>query len=73
MEIWAANTILAPLPGDAVAWSVDPLATGAWDTGGRWRLDGRYTYSRSSFETSGKKAGDNSILLRGLRYPWPLI
>ena len=33
MEIWAANTILAPLPGDAVAWSVDPLATGAWDTG----------------------------------------
>ena len=31
MEIWAANTILAPLPGDAVAWSVDPLATGAWD------------------------------------------
>jgi hypothetical protein len=33
MEIWAAKAILAPLPGDAVAWSVDPLVTGARDAG----------------------------------------
>jgi YaiO family outer membrane protein len=45
-------------------------ATAAWDTGGRWRLDARYTYSRSSFEPSGRMAGDHSVLLRGLRRQW---
>lgn len=42
----------------------------AWDGGGRWRLDTRYTYSRSSFEPSGRTAGDHSVLLRGLRRQW---
>ena len=42
----------------------------AWDTGGRWRLDTRYTYSRSSFEPSGRTAGDQSVLVRGLRRQW---
>jgi YaiO family outer membrane protein len=35
----------------------------AWDAD-RWRLDGRYTYSRSSFEATGQSAGDHSVLLR---------
>ena len=33
MEIWTAKAILAPLPGDHVLWSGDPLATGAWNAG----------------------------------------
>ena len=45
-------------------------ATAAWDAGGRWRADARYTYSRSSFEPSGRTAGDHSVLLRGLRRQW---
>ena len=36
----------------------------AWDTGTRWRLAGRYTYSRSSFQTTGESSGDHSALLR---------
>ena len=34
MEIWAATAILSPLPGEPVAWPIDPLATGTWDAGG---------------------------------------
>ena len=35
----------------------------AWDTGGRWRLDGRYTYSRSSFDATGEASDDHSVVL----------
>jgi YaiO family outer membrane protein len=35
----------------------------AWDTGERWRLAARYTYSRSSFHTTGESSGDHSVLL----------
>jgi tetratricopeptide (TPR) repeat protein len=44
------------------------------DGGGRWRLDGRYTYSRSHFTQSGTARGDNSgsirATLRGWRRVW---
>jgi len=36
----------------------------AWDAGTRWRLAARYTYSRSSFQTTGETSGDHSALLR---------
>ena len=42
----------------------------AWDEGGPWRTEARYTYSRSSFEPDGRTAGDHSILLRALRRQW---
>jgi YaiO family outer membrane protein len=41
-----------------------------WDTGERWRLDARYTYSRSLFETTGQSAGDHSALLRETFRAW---
>ena len=34
------------------------------DRGGRFRLDARYTYSRSSFEATGETSGDHSVLMR---------
>src|SRR6185295_11067565 len=36
----------------------------AWDAGTRWRLATRYSYSWSSFQTTGKTAGDHSALVR---------
>jgi tetratricopeptide (TPR) repeat protein len=36
----------------------------AWYANDAWRLDARYTYSHSSFETSGRSSGDHSVLLR---------
>jgi hypothetical protein len=42
----------------------------AWDTGGRWRLDARYTYSRSRFAAAGQSSGDHSILLRQTVRGW---
>jgi hypothetical protein len=42
----------------------------AWDPGGRWRLDSRYTYSRTSFKTSRQSSGDHSILLRETWRGW---
>jgi hypothetical protein len=36
----------------------------AWDTGTNWRLAARYTYSRSSFQTTGESSGDHSALVR---------
>jgi tetratricopeptide (TPR) repeat protein len=35
----------------------------AWDVD-RWRLDARYSYSRTRFDDSGQTAGDHSVLLR---------
>jgi hypothetical protein len=45
--------------------------TFAWDTGGPLRLDGRYTYSRSSFDASGATSGDHSVALRDMWRAWP--
>jgi YaiO family outer membrane protein len=42
----------------------------AWDPGGRWRLDGRYTYSRSSFNATDESTGDHSLLLRETWRAW---
>jgi YaiO family outer membrane protein len=42
----------------------------AWDTGERWRLAARYTYSRSSFHNTGETSGDNSALLRETFRAW---
>jgi tetratricopeptide (TPR) repeat protein len=41
----------------------------AWD-GERWRLDTRYTYSRSAFDQSGQTAGDHSAMLRETWRAW---
>ena len=40
----------------------------AWDVG-RWRLDFRYTFSRSSFD-SGQSSGDHSVLVRETWRAW---
>jgi hypothetical protein len=37
---------------------------------GRLRLDTRYTYSRSSFATSGETSGDHSVLVRPTWRTW---
>jgi len=42
----------------------------AWDTGARWRLAARYTYSWSTFRTTGESSGDHSALLRGTFRGW---
>jgi thioredoxin-like negative regulator of GroEL len=41
----------------------------AWDRD-RWRVDTRYTYSRSAFVATGESRGDHSALLRGTRQQW---
>jgi hypothetical protein len=35
-----------------------------------WRLDARYTYSRSSFDATGESSGDHSLLLRETWRGW---
>jgi len=47
-----------------------PSAVLAWDTGERWRLATRYTYSRSSFHATGESSGDHSVLLRETFRAW---
>src|SRR5688572_19332118 len=42
----------------------------AWDTGERWRIATRYTYSWSSFRTTGESSGDHSVLLRETFRAW---
>ena len=42
----------------------------AWDTGERWRLATRYSYSWSSFHTTGESSGDHSVLLRETFRAW---
>jgi len=44
--------------------------TFAWDRGGRWRLDTRYTYSHSSFHATGRTSNDSSALLRATWRRW---
>jgi hypothetical protein len=41
----------------------------AWDRD-RWRVDARYTYSRSAFDATSESRGDHSVLLRGTRQQW---
>jgi hypothetical protein len=41
----------------------------AWDEG-RWRLVGRYTYSRSRFAATEESTGDHSVLLRDTWRGW---
>ena len=36
----------------------------------RWRVDTRYTYSRSAFSATGESSGDHSVVLRGTRQQW---
>jgi len=36
----------------------------SWDPG-RWRVDSRYTYSQTSFDSTGESSGDHSVLTRG--------
>jgi tetratricopeptide (TPR) repeat protein len=52
---------------DSDLTAVSPVL--AWDRG-RWRVDTRYTYSRSAFATTGESSGDHSVLLRGTRQQW---
>jgi len=42
----------------------------AWDTGERWRLAARYSYSRSSFSTTGETSRDHSVLFRETFRAW---
>jgi len=42
----------------------------AWETGERWRLAARYTYSFSSFHNTGESSGDHSVLLRETFRAW---
>ena len=44
--------------------------TVAWDPGGRWRLDTRYTYSHSAFAATGRSSGDHSVQLRETWRGW---
>jgi len=44
--------------------------TYAWDRGGRWRFDGRYTYSRSDFTAVRETSGDHSVALRDTWRGW---
>ena len=42
----------------------------AWTPSDRWRIDGRYTYSRSSFDGAPQPGGDHSVLLRQTWQRW---
>ncbi|HEY7285260.1 MAG TPA: tetratricopeptide repeat protein [Vicinamibacterales bacterium] len=67
-EIGAAIRRLTFVGVDVVAAS----PTFAWDTG-RWRLDSRYTYSKSSFQQTGQSSGDNSVVARETWQAWPRL
>lgn len=42
----------------------------AWTPRDEWRFDGRYSYTRSSFQSSGTSSGDHSVLLRETWQAW---
>jgi hypothetical protein len=44
----------------------------AWDRE-PWRLDARYTFSRSAFDATGETSGDNSVMFRGTWQGWRRI
>ena len=45
----------------------------AWTPVDAWRVDGRYTYSRSSFDETGESVGDHSVMLRATWQGWRRI
>ena len=53
---------------DVGVTAVSPVI--AWDTGERWRLATRYTYSWSSFHITGESSGDHSVVLRETFRAW---
>ena len=53
--------------GDPVV-AASPLF--AWDPGGRWRLDTRYTFSQVSFAATSEASGDHSVLVRETFRGW---
>jgi hypothetical protein len=65
MEIGAGVRRLSYVGTTVGALSVLP----AWD-GERWRLDGRYIYSLSRFESSGESSGEHSWMMRGTWRRW---
>ena len=65
-EVGGGIRILSFAGANVVAGS--PLLS--WDRGTRWRLDGRYTYSRSSFDATGESSGDHSVFMRGTWRGW---
>jgi tetratricopeptide (TPR) repeat protein len=54
---FAGSDLVAVSP--VLAWDREP-----------WRLDTRYTYSRSSFDDTSQSRGDHSVLLRGTWQAW---
>jgi hypothetical protein len=65
LELGGAIRGMSFATADVIA--VSPMA--AWDAGGRWRIDGRYTYSRSQFSGS-QSTGDHSVMVRDAFRPW---
>lgn len=64
LEIAAGVRVLAFTTADVVA--VSPRL--AWQ-GDRWRIDGRYTYSRSAFDTT-QTSNDHSVMVREAWRAW---
>ena len=56
---------------DAAVIAASPIL--AWDRGGLLRLDGRYSYSRTKFDTTGESAGDHSVFARETWRLWPRV
>ena len=65
-EVGGGIRLLSFTGADVIAAS--PLL--AWDPGGRWRFETRYTYSHSSFDATGATSGDHSVLLRETWRGW---
>ena len=63
----AASVRRMSFAGDNVV-AASPIV--AWDPGGRSRLDGRYTYSRSTFAATNETSGDHSVMLRETWRGW---
>ena len=45
----------------------------AWTPVDAWRVDGRYTYSRTAFDETGESVGDHSVMLRTTWQGWRRI
>jgi len=66
VEIGASIRRLTFADADVVAAS--PVI--AWIPNDFWRLDARYTYSRSAFGATGSSQGDHSVMLRDTWQGW---
>ena len=67
-ELGAGLRAMSFVGADVIAAS--PMM--AWDRE-RWRLDARYTYSRSWFDETGESAGDHSVMLRETWRAWQRV